>query len=98
MTWLTPELVQAVGISIATVVGAVTAWQAREVKKLRARVDALEEQAAHDHTRFRAAIRLIRDLLQHIDDLRGYLRQHAAEADPPPHTAPEIPAVLAEEI
>lgn len=96
-SWLSPELVQAAGMALATVIGAVTAWQAREVAKLRERVVALEEQAADDHLRFRDAIRLIRALQRHIDELLGFLRLHVPGMEPPVADY-KIPATLQEEI
>ncbi|MFI7001369.1 hypothetical protein [Nocardia sp. NPDC050175] len=95
--WMNPELVQAFGIAIATVIGAITAWQAREVGKLRTRVDVLETQAADDKRRFREAIRLIRALQQHIDELRGFLRLHVPGQEPP-KARYKIPSSLQEEI
>lgn len=95
--WLNPELVQAIGIAVATVIGAVTAWQAREVAKLRERVVALEEQAETDQQRFRDAIRLIRALQLHIDELLAFLRLHVPGQEPPPARY-RIPATLQEEI
>ncbi|MBL1072962.1 hypothetical protein JK358_00975 [Nocardia sp. 2] len=96
-SWLNPDLVQAFGIAIATVIGAVTAWQAREVAKLRERVAALEDQAVTDQRRFRDAIRLIRALQRHIDELLSFLRLHVPGQEPPPARY-SIPAALEEEI
>ncbi|TQM29874.1 hypothetical protein [Nocardia bhagyanarayanae] len=96
-SWLSPELVQAFGVAVATVIGAVTAWQAREVAKLRARVETLESQAVDDKKRFRDAIRLIRALQQHIDELRGFLRLHVPGQEPPVARY-EVPSSLQEEI
>ncbi|MCP9622536.1 MULTISPECIES: hypothetical protein [Nocardia] len=96
-SWLNPELVQAIGVAVATVIGAVTAWQAREVAKLRERVAALEDQAASDHLRFRDAIRLIRALQRHIDELLTFLRLHVPGQEPP-RAKYQIPATLEEEI
>lgn len=96
-SWFNPDLVQALGVAIATVIGAVTAWQAREVAKLRDRVVALEEQAATDQRRFRDAIRLIRALQKHIDELFAFLRLHVPGQEPPPAKY-RIPATLEEEI
>ncbi|MFI9506939.1 hypothetical protein [Nocardia sp. NPDC052566] len=92
-----PELIQAGGVAIASVIGAVTAWQAREVTKLRTRVESLEAQAADDKKRFRDAIRLIRALQQHIDELRTFLRLHLPGQEPPVASY-RIPASLQEEI
>ncbi|MFJ4656121.1 hypothetical protein ACIP5Y_33035 [Nocardia sp. NPDC088792] len=94
---VSPELIQATGVAIATIIGAVTAWQAREVAKLRERVAALEDQAISDQRRFRDAIRLIRALQSHIDELLAFLRLHVPGQDPPPATY-KIPATLEEEI
>ncbi|MBH0777016.1 hypothetical protein [Nocardia bovistercoris] len=96
-SWLSPELVQASGMAMATVIGAVTAWQAREVNKLRARVESLEAQAVDDKRRFRDAIRLIRALQDHIDELRLFLRIHVPGQDPP-EAHYKIPASLEEEL
>ncbi|MFF2553455.1 hypothetical protein ACFVUS_20825 [Nocardia sp. NPDC058058] len=95
--WLSPDLVQATGAAAATVIGAVTAWQAREVGKLRERVAALEDQAATDQRRFRDAIRLIRALQSHIDELLTFLRLHVPGQEPPP-VKYQIPATLEEEL
>ncbi|WP_036530053.1 hypothetical protein [Nocardia sp. CNY236] len=94
---LQPELVQATGVALASVIGAVTAWQAREVAKLRARVQSLEQQAVTDKRRFREAIVLIRALQRHIDELRGFLRTHLPGQEPPTPGF-RIPASLQEEI
>ncbi|MEV0294547.1 hypothetical protein [Nocardia sp. NPDC050710] len=94
---LTPELVQAAGMALASVIGAVTAWQAREVAKLRARVESLETQAADDKLRFRDAIRLIRALQQHIDELLGFLRIHVPGQEPP-EARYQVPDTLREEL
>ncbi|MBF6133520.1 hypothetical protein IU501_10965 [Nocardia otitidiscaviarum] len=94
MEWLNPDLVQAFGIAVATVVGAFTAWQAREVKRLQERVAVLEEQMAEERGRFREAVRLIRALFRYIEQLVDSLRRLGE--DPP--AAPEIPERLAEEI
>lgn len=94
---MSPELVQASGMAVATVIGAITAWQAREVGKLRTRVDVLETRAADDKKRFREAIRLIRALQQHIDELRGFLRLHVPGREPPAARY-KIPSSLQEEI
>ncbi|MFD3511026.1 hypothetical protein [Nocardia sp. NPDC058666] len=96
-SWLSPEFVQAVGIAVATVIGAITAWQAREVAKLRERVVALENQAVDDQRRFRDAIRLIRELQRHIDELLAFLRQHVP-GEEPPSARYKIPANLQEEL
>ncbi|MRH86189.1 hypothetical protein GFY24_01695 [Nocardia sp. SYP-A9097] len=95
--WLSPDLVQTTGAAMATVIGAVTAWQAREVAKLRERVAALEDQAASDQRRFRDAIRLIRALQSHIDELLTFLRLHVPGQEPP-LAKYRIPATLEEEI
>ncbi|WP_327143074.1 hypothetical protein [Nocardia sp. NBC_01327] len=94
---LTPDLVQATGVAIASAIGAVTAWQAREVAKLRERVAALEDQAASDQRRFRDAIRLIRALQSHIDELLAFLRLHVPGQEPP-LAKYAIPTTLEEEI
>ncbi|WP_405160080.1 hypothetical protein OG203_27020 [Nocardia sp. NBC_01499] len=96
-TVLDPELVQAAGMALASVIGAVTAWQAREVNKLRTRVEVLESQAAEDKMRFREAIRLIRALRVHIDELRAFLRLHVPGQEPPAARY-EIPVSLQKEI
>ncbi|MFR9750485.1 hypothetical protein ACL02S_05555 [Nocardia sp. 004] len=94
---LNPELVQAGGVALASVIGAVTAWQAREVSKLRRRVESLEQQAVDDNKRFREAIVLIRALQRHIDELRGFLRLHLP-GHQPPTPGYRIPPSLREEI
>lgn len=96
-SWLNPDLVQAMGVAVATVIGAVTAWQAREVAKLRERVVALEDQAASDQRRFRDAIRLIRALQRHIDELLAFFTLHVP-GQQPPRGAYQIPPSLEEEI
>lgn len=84
-------------MALASVIGAVTAWQAREVSKLRARVELLETQAADDKKRFRDAIRLIRALQLHIDELRAFLRLHLPGQEPPTARY-RIPSSVQEEL
>ncbi|WP_157128869.1 hypothetical protein [Nocardia amamiensis] len=88
---------QAAGMAVASVIATVTAWQAREVAKLRTRVETLENQALDDKRRFRDAIRLIRALRQHIDELRGFLRIHVPGQEPP-EARYKVPESLQEEI
>lgn len=92
-----PDLVQALGVAIATIIGAMTAWQAHEVNKLRARVEVLETQAADDKKRFRDAIRLIRALQHHVDELLTFLRTHVPGQEPPTARY-KVPASLEEEL
>jgi len=101
---LSPERIQQMGIAATTVIGAFTARQAREVKKLRAEAEALKGEVAElksgraeDQAKFREAVRFIRKLLAHIDHLDTFLRQHAPEGQPP-NLRPEIPESLIEEI
>lgn len=96
MGWPTPDFVQALGVAIATVVGAVTARQAGEVRKLRARITELERRNRSDSERFRDALRLIRQLLRHSDELTAQLRQHVPGVKTP--AAPAIPAWLENEL
>ncbi|WP_280481603.1 hypothetical protein [Nocardia cyriacigeorgica] len=95
MQWLTAEVIQAIGIAIATIIGAFTARQAHQVKQLRERVDALEEQMAAEHARFRSAVRVIRSLLRYIDQLSSVIRNSGSN---PPPSPVRIPAELEEEI
>ncbi|MBF6333314.1 hypothetical protein [Nocardia transvalensis] len=83
-------------MAIATVIGAVTARQAGEVRKLRARISELERRNRSDTERFREALRLIRQLLRHSDELADQLRQHVPGVKPP--AAPEIPDWLDNEL
>ncbi len=83
MTWLTAELIQAIGIAIASIIGAITAWQAHEVKKLRGRVDALEKQSAKDHKLIRTAGRVIRSLLADRDALLNFISLNLPGTEPP---------------
>uniref|UniRef100_UPI003F498B56 hypothetical protein n=1 Tax=Nocardia suismassiliense TaxID=2077092 RepID=UPI003F498B56 len=96
MDWLTAELVQALGVAVATVIAAVTAWQARQVKQLRERVEILEQQMEKEHARFRTCVRIIRSLLRHIEDLGAFIRRRIGE-DPPANPV-TIPPDLDEEI
>lgn len=95
--WFTPELVQAIGIAVASVIGAITAWQAREVKKLRQRVDALEAQAEEDHRLFRLAGKVIRGLLADQASLLTFIGLHLPGVEPPTMRT-EIPRELDEKI
>ncbi|WP_327100077.1 hypothetical protein OIE68_15635 [Nocardia vinacea] len=95
MEWFNAELIQAIGIAIATVIGAVTAWQARQVKQLQARVASLETQMATERGKFRKAVRVIRGMQHYIDDLCAAMRR--AGQDPPPNPV-VIPTELEEEI
>ncbi|MBF6063271.1 hypothetical protein IU500_17450 [Nocardia terpenica] len=96
MGWSNLDFVQALGVAIATVVGAVTARQAGEVRKLRARITELERRNRSDSERFRDALRLIRQLLRHSDELTDQLRQHVPGVKTP--AAPAIPAWLENEL
>ncbi|WP_280441185.1 hypothetical protein [Nocardia brasiliensis] len=96
MDWLTAEFVQALGVAVATIVGAVSAWQAREVRRLRTRVEALETQLAANHARFRAALKVIRGLLRHIDTLTAFV--HVRTGEQPPANPVVIPPVLEQEL
>ncbi|WP_067839645.1 hypothetical protein [Nocardia lijiangensis] len=94
--WLTAEVVQAFGVALATVIGAFTAHQAGQVRQLRTRVTELESQDRTDIERFRTLVRLIRQLLQHGDELTVLLTQHAPAAKPP--APPVIPDWLQPEL
>ncbi|MFI9507582.1 hypothetical protein [Nocardia sp. NPDC052566] len=96
MYWLNADLVQATGIAIATVVGALTAWQARQVRQLRERIEALEDQLAEDRSRFKAAVRMIRALLRHIEELGAFIKLRTGEA--PPANPVAIPTTLEDEL
>lgn len=102
--WLTPEVIQALGIAVTGVITAITAWQARIVSRLRGevtdlqlKVATMQDEAKADRGRFREAIRVIRALLGHIRDLDLHFRQHAPDAPPPP-PMPQIPPEIEEEI
>ncbi|MFE3057622.1 hypothetical protein [Nocardia sp. NPDC059239] len=95
MSWPTPELIQAAGVAVATVIAAVTTWQAREVAKLRTRVDVLEVALAAKDRKITLAFKLLRALLRHIGELEACLR-HLGET--PPVATYTIPDELAEEI
>nr|WTA71308.1 hypothetical protein OHB51_35530 [Micromonospora sp. NBC_00855] len=97
MNWLNAELIQAIGIAIASVIGAITAWQAREVKKLRGRVDVLEEQSTKDHKLIRTAGRVIRSLLADRDALLNFITLHMPGSEPPTMRT-RIPKELDEQI
>ena len=94
--WLNADLINALGIAIATVVGAASTWQNRQIKNLKIRIEDLEAQAADDRMKFRHAVIFIRQLMRYIDELKGYLRAVAPSSEPP--TAPHIPEDLEEEI
>ncbi|MFI2561583.1 LapA family protein [Nocardia farcinica] len=95
MTWLTGDLVQSIGIALATVIGAVTAWQGRRIAELQRRVAELEEQMADERGKFRSAVRVIRSMRRYIGDLCDAMSR--AGLVPPPSPV-EIPAELEEEI
>ncbi|MEV6321363.1 hypothetical protein AB0M45_09225 [Nocardia sp. NPDC051787] len=96
MVWLNADLIQAVGVAIATVIGAVTARQASEVRKLRTRVTDLERQTGTDQHRLRDALRLIRSLMRHSDEVTTQLRHNVPGVEPPDF--PAIPAWLEDEL
>ncbi|MGV9616824.1 hypothetical protein [Nocardia xishanensis] len=96
MGWLNADVIQAIGVAVATVIGAITAHQAGQVRKLRTRVTELENQDRTDIERFRTLVRLIRQLLHHRDELTGLLTQHAPAAKPP--APPVIPDWLSGEL
>ncbi|PXX60393.1 hypothetical protein DFR70_110235 [Nocardia tenerifensis] len=93
MGWLNADLVQAFGVALATVIGAFTARQAAQVRKLRYRVTELETQDGTDIERFRTMVRLIRALLHHRAELTGLLAPDVKAPEPP-----VIPEWLATEL
>ncbi|MGV9818432.1 hypothetical protein [Nocardia xishanensis] len=95
MDWLTPEFVQAIGVAVAGIIGAATAWQSRRIKQLTERVVTLEAQMAEERGKFRSAVRVIRGLQRYADELCATMRR--AGQDPPPNPV-TIPAELLEEI
>lgn len=97
MVWPSADVIQAIGVAIATVVGAFSAWQARQVRALRERIEALEAEMTSEHARFKAAIRLIRAQLRYIDILRGFLL-YPVPGHRPPDPDFVIPPELRDEI
>ncbi|MET7772444.1 hypothetical protein [Nocardia sp. NPDC005366] len=67
--WLNADIVQAFGVALATVIGAVTARQAGQVRQLQARVTELESQDLTDADRYRTLVRLVRQFQRQRDDL-----------------------------
>ncbi len=82
----TPEVIQATGVAVATVLGAVlTAWQARTAAKLRdveSRLQVVEGERDNILALLRAAVR-------HIRDWMAWGMVHAPGIPPPP-TPPEL--------
>lgn len=91
------DIISATGTAIAAIVLAFVGWQAREVTKLRSRVAALEEQQAADQSRFRDAVRFIRALLTHVQELTVLLAHHAP-GQPPTSAPPAIPDSIRDEV
>ncbi|MET7752299.1 MULTISPECIES: hypothetical protein [Actinomycetes] len=92
---MTPELIQAIGVAIVGIIGALTAWQNKKVRELSARVAELESQMAAEKGKFRAAIRFIRSLQRYTDDLSELLRR--AGQTPPPNPV-VVPKELEEDL
>ncbi|MET7774101.1 hypothetical protein [Nocardia sp. NPDC005366] len=86
--WLNADIVQAFGVALATVIGAITARQAGQVRQLQARVTELENQDLTDADRYRTLVRLVRQFQRQRDDLATTV----ARADPTMKVA-EAPAI-----
>lgn len=83
---MVPDIIQAVGIAVAAIIGAWTAWQGRQLKQLRGEVDELNKKFGEATEKLRSAIRHIRDW-------------HRWEMQPDPRgPAPTIPADLVDEV
>ncbi|WP_109523554.1 hypothetical protein [Nocardia aurea] len=67
--WLNADIVQAFGVALATVIGAITARQAGQVRQLQARVTELEGQDLTDADRYSTLVRLVRQFQRQRDDL-----------------------------
>ncbi|WP_054812169.1 hypothetical protein [Nocardia arizonensis] len=94
--WLNADIVQAFGVALATVIGAITARQAGQVRQLQARVTELEGQDLTDADRYRTLVRLVRQFQRQRDDLAVVVGRTDPTAKVP--EAPEIPEWLAGEL
>lgn len=82
---MTPEIIQACGVAIAAIIAAWTAWQGKQLKELRAKVDDLEGRFESVSGKFRSAVRHIRD----------WMRWEASGKQGPP---PAIPVDIRDEV
>ncbi|MGW4364515.1 hypothetical protein ACWEKT_02625 [Nocardia takedensis] len=91
--WLNADIVQAFGVTLATVIGAVTARQAGQVRQLQNRVTELENQDVTDVERHRTLVRLVRQFQRQRDDLAVAVNRSDPTVKIP--EAPPIPEWLA---
>ncbi|MRH85985.1 hypothetical protein GFY24_00645 [Nocardia sp. SYP-A9097] len=90
---MSPEQITAIGGIVAALLGTATAWQGRRIAELQSRLDKVETQLEDSNELVREAIRYIRKLLKHHDEV-----EMAWRLGVPPPLIPEIPALLAKEI
>ncbi|TSD48592.1 hypothetical protein FFI94_022275 [Rhodococcus sp. KBS0724] len=93
---LSPERIQAIGISFT---GFLTVWvsrQAAQVRQLRGEVTELKSGRIKDQGVIKASVKYIRALGVHNGVLTGLLRHHAPHVEIP--AEPVMPEVLREEV
>lgn len=82
---MNPENIQAIGVAIAAVIGAWTAWQGHQLRKLRTEVDALREQVGAITSKYRLAALTLRGWLKWNDSGR-----HGSPPPTPPELAEDV--------
>lgn len=90
---MSPEQISAIGGIIAAILGTATAWQGKRIAELQSRLDKVEAQLDASNGLVREAVRFIRRLLKHHDEVE---LAHKLGHTPP--EIPPIPELLSKEI
>lgn len=90
---MTPEQITALGGIVAAVLGTATAWQGKELARLKSEVAEMKRQATKREGLLREAIRYIRRLVRHHDEVEDAHRDGRTAP-----TMPTVPPLLVEEI
>lgn len=90
---MSPEQITALGGIIAAILGTATAWQGKELARLKSEVGDMKKEATRREGLLREAIRYIRRLVRHHDEIEDAHRDGRAAP-----TMPAVPPLLVEEI
>lgn len=90
---MNPDLINAVGGVLVTLLGGWTAWQGKKVSELQARVDHLEKELTRWQTLGIEAMKYIRRFWVWSDR-----RDLAHERGEPPPPQPDLPEVLKDQL
>lgn len=90
---MSPEQITALGGIIAAILGTATAWQGKELARLKGEVAQMKREATKREGLLREAIRYIRRLVRHHDEVEDAHRDGRAAAP-----MPAVPLLLVEEI